>query len=169
MATIRCIIALAAHHGWELFQLDVNNAFLHNTLDEVVYMKAPDGIPNPFGKSQYDSSLFIKKSSIHTTLVVVYVDDIIITGSDLSSINSLKTHLHQTFTIKDLGKLHYFLGIEVGYLSSSISLTQKKSTKELLEASGISDFKKVVTPVPVHLKLSADDGDLLLDPDFTGK
>ena len=50
MATIRSIIALAASKGWQLFQLDVNNAFFHGDLDEGVYMEAPKGIYNPSNK-----------------------------------------------------------------------------------------------------------------------
>ena len=50
MTTIRSIIALAAHMSWNIFQLDINNAFLHGDLHEEVHMKVPEGIPNPENK-----------------------------------------------------------------------------------------------------------------------
>lgn len=46
-STVRCLIALTASRGWELFHLDVNNAFLQGDLQEEVYMIVPEGMPNP--------------------------------------------------------------------------------------------------------------------------
>lgn len=75
----------------------------------------------------------------------------------------MKIHLDQVFSIKDLGRLSYFLGIEVGYLPNGITLTQKKFTNELLQSAGITTFKRVVTPLPVNLKLEANEGDIFPD------
>lgn len=63
--------------------------------------------------SRSDSSLFIQTNSLRTTILAVYVDDIIITGSDTSYISTLITELSAQFAIKNLGNLNSFLGIEV--------------------------------------------------------
>lgn len=57
-----------------------------------------------------DYSVFHKKSGSSIVFVDVYVDNVLLTGTDLVEINSLKSFLHDTFKIKDLGKLHYLAG-----------------------------------------------------------
>ena len=64
-------------------------------------------------KSKSDHSVFYRNSSFCIILLVVYVDDIVITGSDSKGILSLKSFLHSQFHTKDLGMLKYFLGVEV--------------------------------------------------------
>lgn len=102
--------------------------------------------------------LFIS-SSPPLTIAAIYVDDIILTGSDFCTIDTLKTHLHKVFSIKDLGKLNYFLGIELTHINEGIILTQKKFTKELLQACSLDVSKAAKTPLPIKLKLLADEGE----------
>ena len=111
-----------------------------------------------------DFSLFIKKQGNDMTFIAIYVDDIIITRNNNLEINKVKKHLDNTFSIKDLGRLNYFLGIEVSYTSDGLVLHQHKYTKGLLSESKINKFKRVVTPLPLHLKLSAHNGNLMPDP-----
>lgn len=77
----------------------------------------------------------------------------------------MKAHLNHVFGIKDLGILHYFLGIEVGYVSDGIVLIQQKFAKELLATCEIDYSKSTSTPFPLHSKLSSTTGDLLPSPE----
>ena len=82
-------------------------------------------------KSKYDNSVFYRNSSSGIILLVVYVDDIVITGSDSKGISSLKSFLHIQFHTKDLGMLRYFLSIEVMRSKRGIFLSQKKYVFDL--------------------------------------
>ena len=83
-------------------------------------------------KSKSDRSVFYKNSSYGIILLVVYVDDIVITGSDSKGILSLKSFLHNQFHIKDLGMLKYFLGVEVMKSKQRILLSQRKYVLDML-------------------------------------
>ncbi|XP_019246574.1 PREDICTED: uncharacterized protein LOC109226237 [Nicotiana attenuata] len=115
--------------------------------------------------SLIDYSLFVKKSPSSTVFLAVYVDDIILSRDDFSEISALKSFLDAQFRIKDLGLLHYFLGIEVLYHSSGIILHQKTFINDLLTEYHCSDVSEVVAPLDISLKLHADVGDLLPEPD----
>lgn len=81
-----------------------------------------------YQQSKNDYSLFTKKSSTNITIIVVYVDDIILIGSNPAEIEHVKQHLNSYFGIKDLGTLHYFLGLEASYIPQGVVLSQKKFT-----------------------------------------
>lgn len=111
-------------------------------------------------QSNNDKSLFLKKSSQSFIIVAVYVVDIILIGNDIPSIHSLKSHLHFVFSVKDLGLLHFFLGLEVTYTKQGIILSQQKFIRD----SRITHFKPVVTSLPINLKLQRSQSNLLSDP-----
>ncbi|XP_048503120.1 uncharacterized mitochondrial protein AtMg00810-like [Beta vulgaris subsp. vulgaris] len=117
-----------------------------------------------FVQSKNDYSLFINGYLNDMCIAAVYVDDIILTWPNFALIVSLKQHLHQVFSIKDLGALSFFLGIEVSRLSSRIILSQRKFTKELLSYCSLDLSKTAKIPLPLNLKLLAEDGDFYHDP-----
>jgi histone deacetylase 1/2 len=120
-----------------------------------------------FKPSRGDTSLFIYNQSGITVFVLVYVDDIIVTGSSIQAITTLVKDLNTHFAIKDLGDLHYFLGIEVKKVQNGIALTQEKYALDLLERVGMSSCKPSPTPLSASEKLSAHEGDALSLDDST--
>jgi hypothetical protein len=90
-----------------------------------------------FVQSQYDSSLFQCKTPAGLVFLLVYVDDIVITGTDSILIGNLKQNLQASFHMKNLGPLTYFLGLEVHTDSSGIFLNQRKYTQDLIGLAGL--------------------------------
>jgi histone deacetylase 1/2 len=120
-----------------------------------------------FLASKADTSLFIYIKSGIIIFVLVYVDDIIVTSSSNKAITSLLQDLSSTFALKDLGDLHYFLGIEVKRFNQGIVLTQQKYALDLLNRVGLKACKTLSTPLSASEKLSITEGELLGPEDGT--
>jgi len=93
-----------------------------------------------------------------------YVDDIIITGPNVAIISSLKEFLHNQFKLKDLGRLKYFLGLEIARSSKGISLSQCHYTLQLLKDTDFLACKPTLLPMLPNTKLCLFEGDLLPNP-----
>jgi histone deacetylase 1/2 len=117
-----------------------------------------------FSTSRTDSSMFISFGQSTTLIVLIYVDDILITGSSHMQIASLIAKLNSEFALRDLGRLTYFLGIEVSYHDNSIHLSQTKYISDLLHRTEMFDTKPVKTPGAVGQNLSKFDGEPMEDP-----
>jgi hypothetical protein len=116
-----------------------------------------------FVSSPYDSALFIRRSDAGLILLLLYVDDMIITGDDTVGIHNLQQFLSQQFERKDLGSLSYFLGLEVSSDQNGYYLSQAKYASDLLSRAGLTDCKIVDSPLEMNVKLRATDGELLSD------
>ncbi|GKB72637.1 retrovirus-related pol polyprotein from transposon TNT 1-94, partial [Tanacetum coccineum] len=116
-----------------------------------------------FVQSKHDHSLFVKNKDSVFTAVLVYVDDILITGNCAEDIQATKVALDQKFTIKDLGLAQYFLGIEICRSTHGTHLSQRKYILDLLQDAGLTACKPAPSPMPTHLKLSTDKGTPLSD------
>ena len=99
--------------------------------------------------------------------ILVYVDDIILVSSSVTAADRLVVSLGAVFAVKDLGRLHYFLGLGVLHSDSSLTLTQQKYSQDLLRRAGMMQCKTATTPMSSTDKLSAFDGDLLSSEDAT--
>ncbi|XP_048615613.1 uncharacterized mitochondrial protein AtMg00810-like [Brassica napus] len=86
-------------------------------------------------------------------VILVYVDDIIITGSNKEGIISTKTFLKNAFDIKDLGELKYFLGIEICRSKEELFLSQRKYTLDILNEAGNLGSRQAKTPLEEGYKV----------------
>jgi hypothetical protein len=117
-----------------------------------------------FSSSKHDPALFVHVSPKSCTLLLLYVDDMLITGDNSEHISHVKQHLSKEFQMSDLGQLSYFLGIEVQQTQKGFYLSQSKYIQDLLDRSGLTDTRTVATPMDIHLKLRPKDGTPLADP-----
>lgn len=108
-----------------------------------------------FTKSKADSNLYFKVSNNGIVILLLYVDDLFLTG-DEDLISESKRELFAEFEMKDLGALHFFLGLEVCQESDGIFLGQGKYIVEILQRFGMMDCKSMPTPMVSNLKLLND-------------
>ena len=94
----------------------------------------------------------------------MYVDDIIIIGTDSSLITSLQQQLKDSFHVKDLGSLTCFLGLEVHNVASGVLLNQHRYAQDLISLAGLQDSSSVDTPLELNVKYHREKDDLLPDP-----
>ena len=106
--------------------------------------------------------MFTCRNGKSFTALLIYVDDILIMGNDLTIISALKLFLHSHFRIKDLGHLKYFLGFEICRSKKGISISQRKYTLDILKDGGLLGAKPVNFPMEQNIKLP-DKGALLRD------
>ncbi|KAA0038901.1 Cysteine-rich RLK (receptor-like protein kinase) 8 [Cucumis melo var. makuwa] len=132
----RVLLSVTMNKDWPLYQLDVKNAFLNGDLVEEVYMSRLALKPSlvsrftTFVKSQgysqrhSDHTLFKKVFKTgKITVLIVYVDDIVLSGDYQTEISQLKQRVNNEFEIKDLGNLKYFLVLEVARSKEGISVS----------------------------------------------
>ncbi|XP_061359908.1 uncharacterized mitochondrial protein AtMg00810-like [Gastrolobium bilobum] len=164
LTTVRTLLDVASIKGWFLEQLDIDNVFLHGDLNEEVYMDLPSGLSSSGNLAQADHSMFTLSTASSFTVLLVYVDDVVLSGTCMTEILRVKAFLHDNFRIKDLGILRYFLGLEVARSQSGILLNLCKYTLELLSDAGLLAAKPVSTPMVPIPNNSSSDSSPLSDP-----
>lgn len=108
--------------------------------------------------------LFYRKNDKSLCFVDVYFDDVIITGTNLCEIQDLKRFLHHQFKIKNLGKLHFFLGLKILYTVDGTSISQKKFATDLLKEFDFLNYTKVSSPLDSIVNLHVNKGKLMSNP-----
>jgi histone deacetylase 1/2 len=114
-----------------------------------------------FVPSTADKSLFLLQRPQVTMYLLVYVDAIILISSSKSATDHLVIALGVNVAVKDLGKLHYFLGLEVTHCDAGFTLTRQKYSMELIHHAGMLKCKAATTPMSAIDRLTALAGDLL--------
>ena len=99
--------------------------------------------------------------------MLIYVDDIVVTSSSSKAVEALLMDLSKEFALKDLGSLHFFLGIEVKNAKDGIVLSQGKYVQEILQRMGMKGCKPSSTPLSTSEKMSLHDGEILGAEDST--
>ena len=184
---------MAALKNWKIHHLDVKSAFLNGEINEVIYVKQPEGflvkgkeghvhrlkkalyglkqaprawyfklhaclLSLGFIKSEFEQSLYLKRSDGETLIVGVYVDDLIVTGSSSDVIETFKTEMTQEFDMSNLGSLSSYLGIEVKQGENFIFLSQTGYAKKVLQHAKLGECNAVATPLEARVKFTNEEG-----------
>nr|KYP50410.1 Retrovirus-related Pol polyprotein from transposon TNT 1-94 [Cajanus cajan] len=117
-----------------------------------------------FQISKCDPSLFVYSHDNNVIYILVYVDDIIITGNNSSTLQNIIAQLNSAFSLKDLGRLDFFLGIEVkSNTDGSLTLTQSKYIRDLLNRTNMENSNPISSPMVSGCKLSRTGSEKFLD------
>ncbi|RVW88631.1 Retrovirus-related Pol polyprotein from transposon RE1 [Vitis vinifera] len=165
-ASVRLLLSMAAMCSWPLISW-LRRSLYGLKQSPRAWFGRFSSVVQEFGmlRSTADHSVFYHHNSLGQCIyLVVYVDDIVITGSDQDGIQKLEQHLFTHFQTKGLGKLKYFLGIEIAQSSSGVVISQRKYALDILEETGMLDCKPVDTPMDPNVKLVPGQGGPLGDP-----
>jgi len=103
-----------------------------------------------YTRSQADTNLYTSRTSI----IVLYVDDILIASVSTTEIVKTKHLLNQKYQMKDLGQVRQFLGLEIGFGDGWVSLNQSRFIETVLQRFAMADCKGVTTPMESRARLT---------------
>ncbi|KAK8679994.1 hypothetical protein V6N13_108949 [Hibiscus sabdariffa] len=191
--SIRILLAVAAFHDYEIWQMNVKTAFLNGKLEEDVYMTQPEGFVAPedarkvcklqrsiyglkqasrswnlrfneaiqefgFIRNEDEPCVYKKFSGSIVSFLVLYVDDILIIGNDIPTLQSIKTWLSSCFSMKDLGEAAYILGVKI-YRDRSrrlLGLSQSTYIDKVLKRFSMEESKRGFLPMRHGISLSKE-------------
>ncbi|GKB57583.1 retrotransposon protein, putative, ty1-copia subclass, partial [Tanacetum coccineum] len=149
---IRILIAIEVFYDYEIWQMDVKTAFLNGYLNEYIYIVQPEGFVDPNHPR--------KASGSNVTFLILYVDDIIIMGNHIPSLQSVKDYLGKFVAMKDLGEATFILGIKI-YRDRSrrlIGLGQNAYMDKILKRYRMDNSKRGHIPIQERLDLNKTQG-----------
>ncbi|KAK8667494.1 hypothetical protein V6N13_007643 [Hibiscus sabdariffa] len=191
--SIRILLAVAAFHDYEIWQMDVKTAFLNGKLEEDVYMTQPEGFVTPenarkvcklqrsiyglkqasrswnlrfneaiqefgFIRNEDEPCVYKKFSGSIVSFLILYVDDILIIGNDIPTLQSIKTWLSSCFSMKDLGEAAYILGVKI-YRDRSrrlLGLSQSTYIDKVLKRFSMEESIRGFLPMRHGISLSKE-------------
>ncbi|KAK8655659.1 hypothetical protein V6N13_108231 [Hibiscus sabdariffa] len=191
--SIRILLAVAAFHDYEIWQMDVKIAFLNGKLEENVYKTQPEGFVTPenarkvcklqrsiyglkqasrswnlrfneaiqefgFIRNEDEPCVYKKFSGSIVSFLILYVDDILIIGNDIPTLQSIKTWLSSCFSMKDLGEASYVLGVKI-YRDRSrrlLGLSQSTYIDKVLKQFSVEESKRGFLPMRHGISLSKE-------------
>ncbi|GJV80957.1 retrovirus-related pol polyprotein from transposon TNT 1-94 [Tanacetum coccineum] len=153
----------------ERYRLDVKTAFLHENLEEEIYMLQPEGFKQKgkenlvcrsleYKRLHADPCAYFKRFGNNDFIILLlYVDDMLVAGPNKDCINKLKAQLVRKFEMKDLGPANKILRMQIhrDRVSRRIWLSQKSYVKKILQRFNMQDCKPILTPFPTDVKLSS--------------
>nr|GEX35530.1 hypothetical protein [Tanacetum cinerariifolium] len=166
---IRILIFIAAFYDYEIWQMDVKTAFLNGYLDEDIYTQASRSWNERFDeeikKLDFSQNLdepyvYQKASGSNIIFLILYVDDIIIIGNHIPSLQSVKDYLGKCFAMKDLEEATFILGIKI-YRDRSkqlIRLGQNTYMDKILKRYKMDNSKRGHIPMQERLDLNKTQG-----------
>ncbi|KAL4302663.1 hypothetical protein GQ457_10G003570 [Hibiscus cannabinus] len=118
-----------------------------------------------FQRCVNEATLYLKKEKNAYLLVIsLYVDDLLVMGSNDKAVSEFKLSMQKEFEMSDLGLMSYFLGMEINQSKADIFISQNKYALDVLKKFKLESCKGVDLPSPSNLKLSKNDGEKLYDP-----
>ncbi|GJS49883.1 putative ribonuclease H-like domain-containing protein [Tanacetum coccineum] len=162
---IRLFLAYASFKYFVVYQMDVKSAFLYGKIEEKVYVCQPPGFEDPdfpnivykVEKALYE--LHQAPRACDILLVQVYVDDILFGSKKKSLCTEFEKMMHKKFQMSSMGKLTFFLGLQVKQKKDGIFISQDKYVTEILKKFGFTDVKTTSTPMETQKPLLDEDGE----------
>ncbi|GJW39503.1 retrotransposon protein, putative, ty1-copia subclass, partial [Tanacetum coccineum] len=169
---IRILISIAAFYDYEIWKMDVKTAFLNGYLDEDIYMVQPEGFVDPnhprkrkskrvwFDQNLDEPCVNQKASGSNVTFLILYIDDIIIMGNHIPSLQIVKDYLGKCFAMKDLEEVAFILGIKI-YRDRSkqlIGLGQNAYVDKILKRYKMDNSKRGHISIQERLDLNKTQG-----------
>ncbi|GJU11418.1 putative ribonuclease H-like domain-containing protein [Tanacetum coccineum] len=160
---IRLFLAFASYMGFTVYQMDVKSAFLYGTIEGEVYVYQPPGFVDPahakksIRRGTINKKLFITKNKSDIMLVQVYVDDIIFSSTKKSMCTEFEDCMHKRFQMSSMGKLTFFLGLQVKQQPYGIFISQGMYVADILKKFDYWSIRTASTPIESNKPLVKDE------------